>query len=331
MAQETSNLYKVYQAANRDRTLFLKNSLLAIAIIVCFGLGSVFFTALLNDFSTANLVLAIVFWAIALSLLPIFFLVVPIYNFLLWNLAISIAPFFSLILKVRWSPYLFGAWGILFVLLLLSRANIKGESNNLLDIKWWRIVSKGSLQILLILTIILIALIYFQGKWGQIEQGGEQALEAAISKSEKAQNIFGIKLTGTIDEILKNYIEKQMPHEIGQEPEMRQEDAAIDKSFLTEIKSSFSEFLGMPLTGEEKLSSVIINWIKIRWQTLSSLLKIGLVFIVVLILLGLLRFINIFFSVALILASWVLLQILLSVKYLTIKRIGVEKQEITLA
>ncbi|MDD5760851.1 MAG: hypothetical protein PHF45_02280 [Candidatus Pacebacteria bacterium] len=328
MAQETSNLYKIYQAAHRDRTLFVKKSLLAIAIIVCFGLGSVFFSALLNDFSTNMLILAIVFWTIGVSLLPVFFLVIPISSFLLWDLAISIAPFLHFLFKGQWHPYLFGVWGIAFLLLLLSRASMKGESSNLLDIKWGRIVSKGSFQMLLIVVVVLIALIYFQNKGGQIEQVGGEILETAISKSEKVQNIFGIKLSGTVDEILKSYIEKQMS---SLNNGMEQETTIVNKTLLTEMKSSFSKFLGMPLTGEEKLSSLMMDWIKIRWQTLSSLLKMGLVFIVVLLLLGILRFINIFFSITLVLTSWILLQILLSVKYLAIKRVGVEKQEITIS
>jgi len=340
MAQETSNFYKAYQLAHQGRTLFLKKSILAIIIIVSFVLGSVFFTGFLNDFSNVNLlVLTIVFWTIGFSLLPIFFLVIPIYHFLLWNLVISLAPFLPFILKAQWDIYLFIVSGLIFLLFLLSRANIKGESNNLLGIKWRRIVSQGSLQILLSLVIILLSLFYFQGKFqGEpelIKQSAEEAVAEAtinstISTNEETQSIFGIQLNQTVDEILKSYIEKQMFGLTSGMEEAAVVDDALMKEVLTETKSKISQLLGLSLTGEEKISSLITDWIKTRWQTISLPLKAGLVFIIFLLLLSILRFINIFFSIALVFLSWILLQILLSVNYLTIKRTGVEKQEIAI-
>jgi len=319
MPQE-SNFYKAYKLAYSDRTLLIKKSILAIVIMVCFGLGSVFFLNFLNNFSNINLIVAVLLWSIGISLLPIFFLVFPFSNFLLWNLGISIAPFLPLLLKGQWSLYFFAIIVFIFLLFLCSRASMKGESNDLLDLKWRRIVLKGSFFLLLSLVAILVTLVCFQGKTAQIEQSGEKLLDTIINQSESAQSIFGIQLTGTIDEVLKSYLEKEASDLDG-----------LDETFLNQMKSNLSGFLNIPLTGEEKLSSLIIDWIKNYWQTVSPQLKLGLTLVAFILILSVLKFINIIFSLILVLFSWISLQILLSLKYLTIKRIGVEKQEITIA
>ena len=325
--QQESNLYKAYKLANRDRTVFLKNSILAIAIIICFGLGSIFFLNLINSFSTSNLVMAIFFWLIGLSLMPIFFLVVEIKSFLFWNLTFSFVSFLPFLFKAQWDYYLFVISGFLFLFFFISRAIIRGEKNILLDLKWIRIISKGSLALLIGFFILIASLAYFQGKPGQIEESSEQILDSLLSRSEKVQTAFGVQLTGTIDEILGNYLQKQIPG-LDDSSEV---NSSAKESFVAQSRSSFSNFFGISLNGKEKLSSLLIEWVKTRWQSVSPALKITLAFFIILIILSFLKFINIVFSVVLVSISWLLLQLLISFKYLKIKRIGVEKQEITIA
>jgi len=94
------------------------------------------------------------------------------------------------------------------------------------------------------------------------------------------------------------------------------------------MKSKLSEFLKYPVTGKEKLSTLIIESVKSYWQTLASYFKIGLGILVSLSVLSLLKFFNMIFSIVLSAISWIFLQILLSLKYLKIKRVGIEKQKI---
>lgn len=325
--EQESNLYKAYKLAHRDRTVFIKNSILAIAIIICFGLGSIFFLNFLNNFTNSNLVMAILFWLIGLSLLPIFFLIIKLKSFLLWNLAFSAVSFLPFLFKAQWNYYFFVISGFIFLFLFLSRAIIQGESNVLLDLKWMRVVSKGSLVLLLAIVIIMASLAYFQGKPGQIEQGSEQVLDSLLAQSEGVQAAFGLQLTGTIDEILESYLQKQIP-ELDNPAQM----SLVDKEeFLVQLKSDLSEFFGTSLTGEEKLSSLLVEWIKVRWQTVSPALKFALALFIVLIIFSILKFVNIVFSIILAGVCWVLVQILISLKYLKINRIGVEKQKITIA
>jgi len=133
-----------------------------------------------------------------------------------------------------------------------------------------------------------------------------------------------LQLSGTVDDILGKYIQQQVP-------DLGDFSPIINQPVLQETKSKLSEFLKYPVTGKEKLSSLIVEALKSRWQTFSSLLKVGFGILVFLIALSFLKFFNIIFSVILIAVSWIFLQILLSFKYLKIKRVGVEKQEIIIA
>lgn len=316
-----SNLLDVYKLAYRDRTIFFKNSLLGILIVVSFVFGSFFFLGLLKDFTIVNLITTCIFWLIGLCLLPIFFLVLPLKNFLLWNLVISTAFFIPLFFNHQGDKIFWLIWGIIFALILFSKARIKIEYNALINLQWIRIVSKGSFHILLVLVIALSTLVYFQEKIAFIEQGGTKILDSFFSRSTKLQSVFGIEAVGTIDEILKSYIQKQTA-EFGALGSM------VDQTLLKETKSKLSQILNYPVTGEEKISSFIVKWLKSRWQILPLSLKIGFGILIFLMALSLLRFLNIIFSIILVALSWVFLQILLSLKYLKIKQVGIEKQEL---
>lgn len=317
-----SNLLDVYKLATRDRTIFLKNSLLGILIVVSFAFGSFFFSGLLKNFTTINLITTCIFWLIGLCLLPIFFLVLPFKNSLIWNLIIGTAPFTPLFFNYQTGKILWLFWGIVFTLILFSNLRTKTEYNALISLQWIRIVGKGSFYIFLVLVIALSALIHFQAKPEFIEQGSIKILDSFFSRSAKVnQTVFGIEAVGTIDEILKSYIQKQTA-EFGVLSSM------VDQTLLEETKSKLSQILNYPVTGEEKISSFIVEWLKFRWQNFSFALKAISALFIFLIALSLLKFLNIIFSIILIAFSWVFLQLLLSSKYLKIKRIGIEKQEL---
>jgi len=184
-----------------------------------------------------------------------------------------------------------------------------------------RIVGKGSFFILLSLVISLSTLTYFQRNTVLIEQGEIKALDSIFSQTIAIQPFSNLQLSGTVDEILEKYIQQQTP-------DLRNLDPMANQSVLQQIKSKFSEFLKYPITGNEKLSTLIVESIKSRWQTFSSYLKIGSGVLVFIVILSLLKFLNIIFSIILIAISWIFLQILLSIKFLKINRVGVERQEI---
>lgn len=319
-----TNLYRSYKLAYQDRTIILKRSVLAILILACFSLGSLVFVNTFQNTNSGNLVLVCLFWIIGLSLLPIIFLTTSFKNFLFWDLILSLGAFIPLLINNKWNKYVFIACLVVFLFILISRIKIKSEYNNLLDLKWIRIVNKGSFEILLALLTILISLTYFYGQSGFIEQGGIKILDTIFSRSQNIQSPFGFNLSGTVDDILKKNIEEQgiIDLTINQN---------VLNNVLNQAKSRLSEILKFPITGKEKLSSLVIEWIRLHWQHLSFTLKIALSIFIFLIILSLLKFLNIIFSIILTVVSWIFLQILLSLKYLKIKRVGVEKQEVIIA
>jgi len=315
------NFLNSYKLAYKDRTIFLKNSIIGILIVACFALGSLFFIGLLQDFTNVNLIGFCVFWIIGLCLLPIFFLVLPIKDFVFWNLAISLSAFIPLVLSHQWDKIIWLIWVVIFALFLLSRIRIKIEYNSLINLQWMRIVAKGSFFILLSLVISLSTLAYFHLSKASIEQGGTKALDSIFSQTGAIQPYSNLQLSGTVDDILGKYIQQQTP-------DLGDFSSIVNQPILEQTKSSLSKFLKYPVTGKEKLSSLIVETLKSRWQTFSSVLKLGFGVLIFLMALSLLKFFNIIFSIILIAISWIFLQILLSLKYLKIKRVGVEKQEI---
>ncbi len=318
------NFLNSYKLAYQDRTILLKNSIVGILIVACFALGSLFFIELLQGFTNSNLIGACIFWIMGLCLLPIFFLVLPIKDFLFWNLIISVSAFIPLLLSHQWDKILWFIWGVIFVLLLLSRIRIKIEYNSLINLQWIRIVAKGSFFILLALVISLSTLACFHENMAFIEQGGIKALDSIFSQTGAIQPYSNLQLSGTIDDILGKYIEQQIP-------DLGDFDSIVNQPILEQTKLKLSEFLKYPVAGKEKLSSLIVETLKSRWQTFSPLLKIGVSVLVSLLMISFLKFFNIIFSIILVAISWIFLQILLYFKYLKIKRVGVEKQEIIIS
>jgi len=318
------NFLNSYKLAYQDRTIFLKNSIIGILIVACFALGSLFFIGLLQDFTNANLIGVCIFWIIGLGMLPIFFLILPIKDFLFWNLIISASAFIPLLFSHQWNKTLWLIWGIIFVLFLLSRIRIKTEYNSLINLQWMRIVGKSSFYILLVLVISLSTLVYFRGNTVSIEQEGVKTLDSILSQAGAIQPFSNLQLSGTIDDILGKYIEQQTP-------DLGVFNSMANQPLLEQTKSKLSEFLKHPITGTEKLSSLIVEVLKSRWQAFSSSLKITVSALVFLFTISFLRFFNIIFSIILIAVSWIFLQILLSLKYLKIKRVGVEKQQIIIS
>ena len=321
---KNSNFLNSYKLAHQDRTILLKNSIFGILIVACFALGSLFFIGLLQEFTNVNLIGTCVFWIIGSCLLPIFFLLLPLKDFLVWNLAISSSAFIPLLLSHQWNKILWLIWGIIFVLFLLSRIRIKMEYNALIDLQWIRMVGKSSFYVLLALIISLSTLAYFQANTVSIEQEGTKILDSIFSRTGIMQPFSNLQLSGTVDDVLGKYIEQQTP-------DLGGFGSIVNQPILQETKSKLSEFLKYPVTGKEKLSTLIVESLKSHWQTFSSYLKIMSGIIIFLAALSFLKFFNIIFSVILIAISWVFLQILLSLKYLKIKRVGIEKQEIIIS
>lgn len=307
-----SNFYRVYKLAYRDRNESLK-ALILLAIIISFlSLASLMFVGVIRLFSWYYLISAGVLWLLGFALLPIFFLVVPRSQFYLGILLFSIIPFVPIFLERNNNNYLFAVMGCIFVLLILSGWRMKSESNNLIELNLPRIIGKGSLLLSLSILLIIGTLLYFDRSKVDISKFNWNTL-----------NINGVSVNGKIDDILKSFIEKQTSS-------LGAVGNTASSLLLKQTKESLSQMTGLEISGQETIFSLIANYLKSRWQSFSLGMKLIIYAIIVSLGFSVVALFNFIFSIILTLMSWLLLKLLILIKYLQIKRIGVEKEEVGL-
>ena len=313
---QDSNFYRVYKLAYKDRSEFLKSLILVALIISGLSLASLFSLGVLKNFNFNLLIWAGILWLISFSLLPIFFLTAPKMQFYFFNLIFSCIPFIPIFLDKAWDTNIFFVIGAILLTTLFAGWRMKTEANSLIELNFSRIISKGIIFLSLAFFIILGSLIYFERSSLNL---------ARIDINGLINSSFGflgnINFGGTIDDILKTYISTQTSKlGIFGEP--------AKKLLLEQTRNSLSQMIGLPISGRETIANLIVNYFKNHWQAMS--LQIKLIFYVLLLSLAwsLLALFNYVFSLLVIIVSWLLLKLFLVVKYLQIKRVGVEKEEI---
>jgi len=332
---QDSNFYRVYKLAYKDRSEFLKTLILVALIISGLSLASLFSLGVLKNFNPSTslridfnlLIWAGILWLISFSLLPIFFLAAPKMQFYFFNLIFSFIPFIPIFLDKAWDTNIFFVIGAILLTTLFAGWRMKTEANSLIELNFSRIISKGIIFLSLAFFIILGSLIYFErnnldlSKYKDylFSRFAQNNVNSLISPS------FGflgnINFGGTIDDILKTYISTQTSKlGIIGEP--------AKKLLLEQTRNSLSQMIGLPISGRETIANLIVNYFKSHWQAMS--LPIKLIFYLLLLSLAwsLLALFNYVFSLLVIILSWLLLKLFLAVKYLQIKRVGVEKEEI---
>ncbi|MFA5042134.1 MAG: hypothetical protein WC507_01555, partial [Candidatus Paceibacterota bacterium] len=100
------------------------------------------------------------------------------------------------------------------------------------------------------------------------------------------------------------------------------------EALAEQTKKNLSEVFKIPITGEEKFSTLIIAFIKNYWQSAitNPILKTILYFFIFFLALGLLSVFNLIFSWVISIFSWIILQILISSKLIKIETRSVEKK-----
>jgi hypothetical protein len=335
---QDSNFYRVYKLAYRDRSEFLKSLILVALIISGLSLASLFSLGVLKNFNpstslridgeqsrTINLNLLIwagILWFISFSLLPIFFLAVPKHQFYFFSLLFCFIPFIPIFLDKAWDTNIFLVIGVILLINLLAGWRMKTEANSLIKLNFPRIISKGMIFLSLAFIIILGTLIYFE----------RDNLDLSRININNLVNLFGgalnaprptLNVGGTIDDILKVYIATQT-NKLGIIGEPAKE------LLLEQTRSSLSQMIGLPITGKETISNLIVSYFKNHWQGMPLQIKLIIYLLLLSIAWSLLAMFNYVFSVLVIILSWLLLKLFLAVKYLQIKRQGVEKEEIAL-
>jgi hypothetical protein len=307
-----SNFYRVYKLAYQDRSESLRALILLAIIISLLSLASLMFVGVIRLFSLYYLISAGALWLVVFALLPIFFLVVPRNHFYLGILLFSVIPFVPIFLEQKNNNYLFAVMGSLFVLLILSGWRMKSESNNLIELNLPRIIGKGSLLLSLSILLIIGTLLYFDRP------------KVDITKFNwNIPSINGVSVNGKIDDILKSLIEKQTSN-------LGVVGNAASSLLLKQTKESLSQMTGLEISGQETIFSLIVNYFKSRWQSFSLVVKLIIYVTIASLVFSLVTLFNSIFSIILTLMSWLLLKFLVLIKYLKIKRVGVEKEEVGL-
>jgi len=314
---QNSNFYRVYKLAYRDRSEFLKSLILVALIISGLSLASLFSLGVLKNFNLNLLIWAGILWLISFSLLPIFFLTAPKNQFYLFSLLFCFIPFIPIFLDRAWDTKIFFVIGAILLTNLFAGWRMKTEANNLIELNFSRIISKGIIFLSLALVIILGTFIYFERNSLDSSRIDINGLINSSLGSFGGSFQFG----GTIDDILKTYIATQTSKlGIIGEP--------AKKLLLEQTRNSLSQMIGIPISGKETISNLIVNYFKDHWQGMTLQIKLIIYLLLLSIAWSLLALFNYVFSLLVIIVSWLLLKLFLVVKYLQIKRVGVEKEEI---
>ena len=309
MAQD-SNFYRVYKLAYRDRSESLKSLILIAIIVSLLSLASLFFVGIIRIFSWNYLITAIVFLVISFALLPIFFLVAPKSQLYLSIGLFSIIPFIPILLQAAANNYLFIVIAGLFVAFLLSSWRMKSEANSLIDLNFPRIISKGIIFLSIATLLIIGTLAYFN------------KTDIDFSKFNFSTiNVAGISSATTIDGIIKSYLEKQTRN-------LGSLSNSASNLLLKQTKDNLSQMFGIPISGNETISTLIINYFKAHWLSFSFGVKILMAALILSLIFSLISLFNTAFSIIINITSWFIFKLLILIKYLKIKKIGVEKEEI---
>jgi len=274
------------------------------------SLASLFFVGIIRIFSWNYLITAIVFLVISFALLPIFFLVAPKSQLYLSIGLFSIIPFIPILLQAAANNYLFIVIAGLFVAFLLSSWRMKSEANSLIDLNFPRIISKGIIFLSIATLLIIGTLAYFN------------KTDIDFSKFNFSTiNVAGISSATTIDGIIKSYLEKQTSN-------LGSLSKSASNLLLKQTKDNLSQMFGIPISGNETIGTLIINYFKVHWLSFSFGVKILMAALILSLIFSLISLFNTAFSIIINITSWFIFKLLILIKYLKIKKIGVEKEEI---
>ena len=319
-----SNILKVYRLAQKDIKGFYKAILLIVILAAIFAFFSLLAINTIKNFTLFSLISSSLLGILGFSLLTIFALSVGFKNIFFGLIIFSLSFFLPVFLFKFFEVWLLYVIIGVFILLGLYCLNIRGEANVLINLNWPRIVKKGSIFLSWAVVILLIFFFYFafisQGE--ELKNKFSGGLDFVLSRFIKAPE--GITFSGTVDDLLKGFIAKQKL----EVPEKTKK--TFEESLLKETRTKISGFLSVPLKGDEKISQVLIDFVFNKWQTLSPAFKWGFYLIIFLILYSLVSLFNFVFSYLVVIFSWVMKEILVSLKIVRTESRGIEKEFLTL-
>ena len=313
MTQE-SHLAQLYRLANQDKTEDIKSSILALVIIVFFAISSLLTMGLRTQWSNPILVGALSCWFLGFSLLIIFSFVSNNKNFYLWLIAITASGMLPLIIKYHYQKWILLAIIILYSLFALARWRIRGEFNSAIRLSWERLIRSSSMLLTISILVLGSFLMFFP-----FDKASFQSVMSVVNHN-KVNSILsynGISLNSKIDDIIQRYAQKQI--------------SSIHNSVLANIaikktKDNLSQYLHVPITGQETIWQVAVKWFKYHWGSLPQYGKIAIGIIVFLMGWSIIVGINSVFYFVFLLLSGVLFWLLIKLKFIVINHQTIEKE-----
>lgn len=321
-----SNLLKVYQLAQKDIKAFYKAVIFILSLTVLFAFSSLFLVNLFTNFSLTSLILSIVFWLLTLSVLTVFSLSTDLKYLFFGIFLFSFSLFLPVFLAKFYVSLLWYLIAISFALLVLYCLNIRSEANVLISLNWPRIIRKGSIFLSWLIIILLVFYFYFVfGKENELMRNKiSSGLDYLLNKSLKIPNLEGEIGNLTIDEIIKNTLQKQ------EGTKLLTLNKELTESLIKQTRNNLSQFLNLELKGNEKLSQVIIDFIVKKYEALSSNLRWIVYLVIFLVSFSVVELFNLILSFLLFIFSWLIKEIFVSLKIIKVENKGIEKEFLTL-
>ena len=267
MIQE-SHLSQLYRLANQDKTQDIKTSILALVIIACFAISSLLTMGLKTQWSISILIGALSCWFIGFSFLIIFSFISNNKGFYLWLIAITASGMIPLVIEYHYQKWVLLALIVIYILLSWARGQIRGEYNSTIHLNWGRLVRASNLFLTLVFLILLSFLLLFPFK----SISPNKIISSSVSKM---MTFNGISFNSKINDILKNYLKKQISSETNALPGKlsKLSSEVMANTVLKQTKENLSHSLHIPITGQETIFGLVVKWFKYHWANLSNYWK----------------------------------------------------------
>jgi len=286
---------------------------------------------------------------LVMALMPLIYVVADSRWIIIWSLAIGTGFFLPF---VDYSNLWVGL-GLLIMIagFIIGGFGIKTEANTYLKLKWQRISRRGLSTFLIVFMLFIGVTSYTALKPTFSENGGWSQVLKFINFDFSKISFGKIKLNMTVDEFIESSamgnvntggsntmlqdVLGGLPKElVNVLPSLNlnqvSDEGAINKQMIASIRKEFSTKLGLKLKGDEKLSDLISQYTTNFFKSLPPTVKYLLYALIIISFVSLIvplvwifRWIAFFFS-------WIILQILLSIKYLKIDNIGVDKETLVI-
>ncbi len=356
MPKTEGNFLKIYQLAYEDRRA-LYRSLVLLGLIFFFFLLAQYYSFLLisHGLEKINLILAILFWLLALSLFVFFAIASNSKMIFLALIILSLTLFLTLYVvkfPFEMSPVrdLIIYYVVLFFSFLLATLLFNAEAQGEINLSFYRIIKRGCW----FLTVIIVTIFWLFSSWqyslnfnnlinfviDKIPLPFNQTVNEFIENSVNNQGLFyspeqmsnvipPTSFEEKIQEISQGFSQQsEMPEIASTEINLPSEET---KQMTETAKKQLETIFGQPLTGEENLSILIKNFLKTKITQSFSLPFFKWIYWLVLVLItfSVISLVNFFLSIALSIISRLVLPLLIKAKLLKIAKKGIEKEILT--